>query len=410
MSASSPPEKRKVLRERDGTPARVTYLELFFDLVFVFAITQISHFLHDHQGWIGTAQGAVLFFAVWWAWMSTTWAANRADPDRISVRVLLIILMLLSMGMSIGLPGSFGPNATLFAGCYVALQIGRSFLAGLLFRRECPELGRDMVLIGVWYCLSAPLWIFGSLADPATRLLVWLSAVAIEGMAPLLRYPVPWLGRTTDTERDIEGGHLAERSALFIIIALGEGIVVIGTEVIEAGIAFGTMTAFAVSFASSVLMWWLYFDVGAVRGAEHIEQHRDPGKVALSVYTYIHMPIIAGIVVYALADSLILEEWNGTASRALVLAQSLGGVLFLAGLGVFKRYSSPKTSLFPSSHRAGLALFGALACAGWLMAIPTLLFAGAGAAIFALAASWEWVAYHGLRAHARAIGGRGKED
>ena len=397
MNSEAEPDTKTVLRDRGDGPAEVSYLELFFDLVFVFAITQLSHFLHEHQSWIGAAQGAVLFFAVWWAWMSTTWSANRADPDRVAVRFLLIFLMLLSLGMAIGLAQAFGEFPLLFAGCYVGLQISRSFVTALLLRGESPELTRDMVLIGLWYCLSAPLWIAGVFTDPQTRLLLWLAAMAIDGIAPLLRYPVPWLGRTDDTERDIEGGHLAERSALFIIIALGEGIIVIGTEVIEGGISPGTLVAFVTAFASSVLMWWLYFDQGAEIGAEHIEQHRDPGQVALDAYTYQHMPIIAGIVVYALADSLMLELWGETASRALVLAQTIGGLLFLAGVGLFKRYASRKKSLFPTSHRVGLALFAVLGLAGWLLPIPTLLFAAGGLATYTLVASWEWGAYHGRR-------------
>jgi hypothetical protein len=103
-------------------------------------------------------------------------------------------------------------------------------------------------------------------------------------------------------------------------------------------------------------------------------------------------------VVHALADSLVLEEWDSTASRALVLAQTIGGVLFLAGVGIFKRYASRKTSLFPTSHRLGLALFGIQAAAAWRLPIPTLLFAGGGVAILALVASWEWGASHVTRA------------
>ena len=398
MDAGTPEGAHPVLRERDeDSPAEVTYLELFFDLVFVFAITQLSHFLHEHQGWIGAAEGAVLFFAVWWAWMSTTWAANRADPDRINVRFLLIFLMLLSMGMSIGLAKAFDPFPLLFAGCYVGLQISRNFITALLVRDENPQLSRDMVRIGLWYCLSAPLWIYGVFTEPHTRLLIWLAATVLDGIAPVLRFPVPFLGRAEAPGRDIEGRHIAERSALFIIIALGEGVIVTGTEVIEAGVSTSTLLAFVTAFASSVLMWWLYFDKGAERGAEHIVQQEDPGHVALSAYTYMHMPIVAGIVVFALADSLALEGRGETATRALVLAQTIGGLLFLGGLGLFKRHSSRKTSLFPTSHRFGLALFAALGLTGWLLPIPALVVSAGGVAIYALTASWEWGAYHGRR-------------
>lgn len=397
MSADIEGTDQTILRERDGTPAQVTYLELFFDLVFVFAITQLSHFLHDHQGWMGAAQGAVLFFSVWWAWMSTTWTANRADPNRLKVRFLLIFLMLLSLGMAIGLAEAFGKFPVLFAGCYIALQISRSFVTALLFRSEHPKLARDMVHIGLWYCLSAPLWIYGIFTDPATRLVLWVLAIAIDGIAPILRFPVPGMGPTKVSESDVEGNHLAERSALFIIIALGEGIVVIGSQLIKVGIEIGTLIGFVAAFASSVMMWWIYFDVGAERGAAHIQQHDDPGKVALDAYTYLHMPIVAGIVVYALADSLVLEGWDANAGRALVLAQCIGGVLFLGGVGIFKRYSSRKRSLFPTSHRVGLGLFGVLAAAAWMLPMPTLLFSAAGVAILVLVASWEWGAYHGQR-------------
>ena len=143
IAAAEAKQRRSLLRNHGGGHAPVTNLELFFDLVFVFAITQLSHYMLGGLTLIGVAETFVLFAAVWWAWMWTTWATNWIDPDRAEVRLLLGVLMLLSLSMSAAIPFAFGPGAMLFAGSYVAIQVGRSIFTAWAMEREGRGQGRQ---------------------------------------------------------------------------------------------------------------------------------------------------------------------------------------------------------------------------------------------------------------------------
>jgi len=395
VAAANQRARRSFLRNHGGGHAPVSYLELFFDLVFVFAITQLSHSLHHHLTWHGLAESSVLFLAVWWGWIYTAWVSNWADPDRLPVRLLLLGVMLASLVMAVAIPTAFAGTGMLFAGSYVALQLGRSLAATLIFRQEGPARMRNMARIAAWFVASAPLWIGGALTGDANlRLLLWLAALAIEYAGPMTMFHTPGLGRSAGSDWDISGSHMAERCALFIIIALGEGIVVTGASVADAPWGAGLALALAIAFAGSALMWWLYFDLGAQRGAQLISGHEQAGRVARNAYTYLHMPIVLGVVIVAVGDALLLEHWHETASHELVLIQTGGTVLFLAGLGLFKRFANTIRN-FPLSHMVAIALFLALGLRAWLAPMGALSFTAFGVAILLGAAVWEWVSYHG---------------
>jgi low temperature requirement protein LtrA len=237
--------------------------------------------------------------------------------------------MLASLAMAVAIPDAFAGNGLLFAGSYVTLQLGRSFAATLIFRPEGAARMRNMARITAWFVASAPLWIGGALAsDPNLRLLLWLLALAIEYAGPMTMFRTPVLGRSSGSDWDISGSHMAERCALFIIIALGEGIVVTGSAVADAPWGAGLALALAIAFAGSALMWWLYFDLGAQRGAQLISGHAQAGRVARNAYTYLHMPIVLGVIIAAVGDALLLEHWHDTAGHDLVLVQTGGTVLF----------------------------------------------------------------------------------
>jgi low temperature requirement protein LtrA len=383
-----------LLRHHEGGRAQVTNLELFFDLVYVFAITQISHFLLHNLSLAGFIEATMLFLAVWWAWMFTIWAANWADPERVPIRVLLISVMLLSMVMAIALPGAFAGTGLMFAASYVTLQIGRSLAMIPVFGREQPGGMLNMTRIGVWFATAAVPWLAGALVHPGLRPYWWAAALLIEYLGPLCFFYVPGLGRSDTREWNISGSHMAERAGTFIIIALGEGIVVIGSAVADDGLGHGVVLPFLLTFLGSVTMWWLYFDRGAVRGSELIEHHNDPGRIARAAYTYIHMPIVGSIVVGAVGDALLLQHWHGSVSAALVLTQCGGNALFLAGLGTFKHFSSARR-IFPLSHSAGIVMTVALGLAAWLSAMHALAFFALSVLVLVVVAVWEWGSFHG---------------
>lgn len=399
-----PPRGSSLLRNHGGGHAPVSYLELFFDLVFVFAITQLSHTVLHHMSAAGLAEALVLFLAVWWAWMFTTWATNWTDPERVPVRIMLLVAMLASLGLAVAVPRAFADGddtgALLFAACYVMVQFGRSLFVAWAMARSDPSGwrgngARNMLRITAWFALSAPLWFAGAALDHALpRLGLWAIALVLEYGGPFLGFATPGLGRSQPSDWDISGSHLAERCALFVIIALGEGIVVTGTSFAGGDADAAHVLAFVLAFIGSALMWWIYFDLGAERGARHIAHHRDPGRVARSAYTYLHMPIVAGIVVSAVADALLLEEPAGHTEPGLVLTQCGGLLVYVLGNGLFKRFSSP-LRVFPPSHLAGCFLLAGAGLWAWLMHPLALAFVGVSVLVLAVVAVWEWGSYHG---------------
>jgi low temperature requirement protein LtrA len=395
IAAAEAKTRRSMLRGHGGGHAPVSFLELFFDLVFVFAITQLSHGLLQHLSWQGLTEAVVLFLAVWWAWIYTTWVTNWANPDRLPIRLLLLAVMLLSLVMAVAIPEAFGAQGLAFAAGYVALQAGRSATMAWLFRSEDGARVRNMSRIALWFAASAPLWLAGALAsDPGARLALWLAALAIEYAGPFALFRVPGLGHSRLSDWDISGSHMAERCALFIIIALGEGIVVTGNTFAGLPLDSARVTAFVIAFLSAALMWWLYFDIGAERGTRLISGHAQAGRVARNAYTYLHMPIVLGIVIAAVGDALLLQAADGSAGPELIAVQSGGLVLFLIGLGLFKRHANTYSN-FPTSHLVAVLLMAGLGLAAWSDPMPAARFAGLGVVILLVACLWEWVSYHG---------------
>ncbi|MEQ1499505.1 MAG: low temperature requirement protein A [Novosphingobium sp.] len=394
VAAAERQARRSLLRNHGGGHAPVSYLELFVDLVFVFAITQLSHFLKVQLNLTGLLEAVVLFLAIWWAWMYTTWATNWANPERIEIRLMLLAIMLLSLVMAVALPHAFAQHAGLFAGCYLALQIGRSAFMAVAMERESPRNGRNMQRIAIWFTASGLFWIIGVLRGDHERLGWWALAMTIEYLGPAAMFWVPRLGRSKGSDWDISGSHMAERCALFVIIALGEGIIITGAAFAQLALEATRSFAFLIAFLSSVLMWWLYFDLGAERGSQHIRNHAEPGRVARNAYTYLHMPIVLGIVIAAVGDALLLQQPDGPATVQLIAVQTGGAILFLTGLGLFKRYSNTMGN-FPMSHVIAMVLFGFLGMSASYDPMAALQFGALGAAIFLLAAIWEWVSYHG---------------
>lgn len=382
-------------RDLTAPNAHVGYMELFFDLVYVFAVTQVAHHLLGRLDWWGALETLILFIAVWWAWIFTTWATNWVDPDHAANRLMLCAVMIGSLVMSSTLPHAFEESGLAFALAYVSVQVGRSAYASWATGEWRRGGRRTLVRVGAWFALSAPLWIAGGLADAAgERMAWWGAALAFEFLGPILYFRLPGMSHFSPEEWNISGQHMAERCALFIIIALGEGVIITGATFGRLDISPATVGAFLVAFLGSFAMWWVYFDVGAKRGAEHIEHHAAPGLVGRSAFTYWHIPIVAGIVLIAVADELTLahplEPVHGD-----FLTVALGGMaLFLVGTANFKRISND-TGLFPLSHMAGIGLLLPLAAWGWWTHPTTLAFYGGVLAVFALVALWEWISFHG---------------
>ena len=226
--AQTPADTPSLLRRDGAERSRVAMVELFFDLVFVFAVTQLSHALLAHLDALNALRVGLLMVAVWWVWIYTSWVTNWLDPERVPVRVALLALMLAGLVMSASIPQAFGERGLAFALAYVFMQVGRTVFFLWAVRDEAVNMRRNFQRVAVWLSFSALFWIGGSLAPDDTRLLLWALALGIEVISPALYFWVPGLGRSTVQDWNVDGGHMAERCALFVIIALGESLLVSG--------------------------------------------------------------------------------------------------------------------------------------------------------------------------------------
>jgi low temperature requirement protein LtrA len=365
---------------------KVGMVELFFDLVFVFAVTQLSHTLLKDLSLGAALQVGMLFFTTWWVWIYTAWVTNALDPDRKPVRIALFVLMVVGLMMSISIPQAFGDKGWLFAGAVVAQQVGRSLFARWA-AGDNASLRRNFTRIAAWTATSAVFWLLGAAADPSQRAAIWAVAIAIELLGPPLYFWTPLLGRSTSADWNVEGSHMAERSALFVIIALGESLLVTGATFAELPFSVPGTAIFLLAVLGTVLMWWLYFDQGAEDGHHHLLHAKDPGRHARNTYTYLHVPLVAGIIVNAVGDELVQAHPDHADPAAMTVIVG-GPLLFLCGTMLFK-WVNRRRKWPPLSHMAGVLLLAVLA----LLAVPlhlTPVAAAAGTtATLLLVAVWE---------------------
>jgi low temperature requirement protein LtrA len=366
--------------------SRVTYAELFFDLVFVYAVTQISHTLLGRFTPLGAIQVTLLFLAVWWVWVYTTWITNWLNPELTPVRILLFLLMLGGLVLSTSIPKAFEGRGLWFATAYAAMQVGRTIFLLASIPPSRTALRWNAIRILVWLSASAVFWILGGFAHGLPRLLLWSAALVIEYVSPAVRFWIPRYGASTVEDWSVEGGHMAERCAGFIIIALGEAIVVNAATFADLTWTTKTVGAFASAFVGSIAMWWIYFHKGADAGSELISKSSESGRMARLAYTYLHLPIVAGIILSAVADELVLKHPSGTSDLKTVLTAIGGSLLFLIGTILFK-YSI--RGFLQLSHGVGIIAFAILA---WFAhKLSPLMLSALTTAIMIVVAVWESV-------------------
>ncbi len=376
------------MRERAGSE-RVTNVELFFDLVYVFAVTQLSHYLLAHPTPGGALQAALLLAMVWLLWVYTTWVTNWLDPERIAVRLMLLALMLASLVLSAALPDAFGARGLAVGLTYAVMQIGRSAFTVIALRGR--PLQRNFQRILSWCLVSGALAVLGGALAGHARAACWLAAVAVDLIGGAVGFYTPGLGRSTTRDWTIEGGHFAERCQAFILIALGESIVVIGATLSGlAHVSLAAVGAFATAFVGSAGLWWLYFDRSAEAGARVIASSADPGRLGRSAYHFVHPVMVAGIIVTAAADELVVAHPDAAAAARTSWMILGGTALFIAGHAAFKaiiwrHLSWPRMAALPVLALLGLlaphvsALVLAVCGAAVVVALVLADFAGPGA-------------------------------
>ncbi|PWU57270.1 low temperature requirement protein A [Micromonospora sp. S4605] len=357
-----------------GDP-RATYLELFFDLAFVFALAQLSYALLTDLSVSGAVDALVLLLAVWWVWFTTAWITELFDPQRPEIQALTIAIMIGVLVMAVALPDAFGEQGLVFAGAYVAIHLGRELFLVVVLRGH--ELRRTTLRGLFWFGVSALPWLAGALAPGTARGILWTLAVGLDYAAYAFRHPTPGIGRTPIAQLPSVAEHLAERYRQFFIIALGEFILVTGLTLRGTGFTtYGTI-AFLVSITTTVLLWRIYiYRAGELLSAA-IDAAPDRARLARSV-SYTHLAMVAGTVFTAVGAELVIAHPLGHSEPAWVAVLLGGPALFLAGRAAFEY------TVFARLSRGRLiGLLAAVALIPAMRHVPPLLSALTATAVLA---------------------------
>ncbi|RZU75390.1 low temperature requirement protein LtrA [Micromonospora kangleipakensis] len=330
------------LLRRPGEPLRASFLELFFDLAFVLAIGQVSEVLLADLSVAGAARAALLLLPLWWVWVVTAWFSDWFARASGWVQALLVGTTLGVVLMSVAVPEATGGRAVLFAGAYVAIQVGRGVVTALALRGH--PLRRRTLRVLVWFGTTGILWLVGA-AWPAVRVPAWLLALAVDYGGPRLGWPTPGLGRAAPGDMRLRGGHLMERYQQIVIIALGELLITTGLVYSDTDMAAAQSAAFLLFFAAAVLIGLLYVTpAGRYLGAALDE--RDPSRFGVAAND-LHLVMIAGVVATSVAANLVIEHPTDRGSGMAVALTVAGPALFLTGrvalsAGIYRRLSWPR--------------------------------------------------------------------
>jgi low temperature requirement protein LtrA len=307
---------------------RVTPLELFFDLVFVLAITQCTALMSQHPTWSGLAQGVLVLAVLWWSWTGYTWLTSVVDPEEGAVRIAMFAAMAAFLVVSIAVPKAFGDLALEFAIAYGAVRAAHIALF-VLASRDDPGLRHSVGALAVSTAIGVGLLVGASFLDGLAQGGLWVLAVALDMGGPFFFGAEGW---------KLVPGHYAERHGLIIIIALGESIVAIGAGA-EAGLTVGIAAAAILGVALVAELWWIYFDVVALVSARRLSraaEGRERNELARDSYSYLHFPMVAGIVLVALGLKKTLAHVDDPLATVPTFALLGGLALYLLGLVGFR--------------------------------------------------------------------------
>jgi low temperature requirement protein LtrA len=265
------------------------------------------------------------------------------------------MLMAAGLVLSAAIPEAFEERAFAFAGAYVVIQNLRTIFTVFALRGGHRNEYVNFIRIEIWIAFASIFWIAGALAEDEGRWALWLTALAIDVFGPWVRFWAPGLGSSSVSDWSVDPSHIAERCGLFVIIALGESVIMTGATFAELQWDPYNAAGFAAAFIATVAMWWVYFATTAEEASELFERRTDPGGLARAAYTYAHIPIIAGIILTAVGDELVLAHPVGHMETNVAMVLVGGPALFLIGSGLFRWMTCGDA---PVSHAVGFVLIG----------------------------------------------------
>jgi low temperature requirement protein LtrA len=355
MPEAGRPRFSPTLREGE----RVTPLELFFDLVFVLALTQCTALMSHHPSWTGLVQGLLVLSMLWWSWTAYAWLTSVLDPEEGAVRLLMFAVMAALLIVSLCVPEAFGELALVFALAYGAVRIGHIGLF-MLASPDDDALRHSVLGLAVSTTIAVSLLTVASFFDGVTQGAIWVLALALDMGGPFLVGTEGW---------KLVPGHFAERHGLVVIIALGESVVAIGVGAAGA-LDLGIGTAAVLGVALTAAMWWAYFDVVATVAERKLREATGPARAAIArdSYSYLHLPMVAGIVLFAFAMKATLADVGGELDTIPAFGLCWGPALYLLA------YVATRVRISRTPGRGRLV--AAIACAAlWPVAtvVPALV-------------------------------------
>jgi low temperature requirement protein LtrA len=360
---------------------RVTPLELFFDLVFVYAITQVTRLMSEDLTWRGVGHGLLVLAALWWAWTGYAWLTNTLEPEEGMVRAGMLGGMAAMLVAALAVPGAFGADAVLFGVAYVLLRLVNLALYSIPGKRD-QDFRRTVVRFAPTAAIGPLLILVAAFADPGVRVALWVIAIAALYSGPLIDRGRGWR---------ISPAHFSERYGLVVIIALGESIVAFGVAAAGEAPTAEIIAAAVLGLAVIGALWWAYFDVFALLAARQLFETSGVtrARLARDYYSYLHMPMIAGIVLFALGLETITHD--GREPLAVIPAVALGGGLSLYYFThVVMRVRLVHFVRRTTSERPGWIGPGRLAAAIGTLALIPVMVVVPGLAALALVAAVCW--------------------
>jgi low temperature requirement protein LtrA len=376
--------------ERELEPTaehEVTPLELFFDLTFVFAMTQVTILLADDPTWGGVLRGMLVLAALWWAWSAYAWLTSTMDVDEGGVRLAMLASMGTMLIVALAVPGAFGDDAVLFGAAYLVVRVLHLVLYSIVGRDD-PDLRGALLRVAPSGLLGASLLVVAGFLEGDARIAIWVVALAIDLMGPALVSLQGWR---------IAPEHFAERFGLIILIALGESLIAIG---VGAGfeLTVGVIVAAALGIVVVSALWWLYFDVAAILARRKLMQATgvDQARLALHSYTYLHLPMVAGIVLFALGLKTTLDDVGETLDTVPAVALCGGAALYLLGHIAFLFRATEY--LFRRRTAGAIVLLALIPVA---LATPALAALALVAAVCSMIVAYEAIRYRETRVGVR---------
>ncbi|MEU7841431.1 low temperature requirement protein A [Micromonospora sp. NPDC049114] len=346
----------RLLRDPVASP-RAAFLELFYDLVFVFALTRVAQRLitelnasePERDVRAGAAEALFFFLLLWLIWMLAAWVTSLYDPALAFVQALVIVVMFGALVLAIGMPYAFGGRAVVFAVTYVTIQLGRPLALTLALRHHPRRLVTTRITI--WTAVAAVPWLIGAAVSEHSRPAVWAGALAIEYVGFATGWPIPRLGASRVNQWVINGVHLVERYQQVFLIALGEAILVIGLASSADRLTPAKVAAFVIAFAVTVLFWRIYFHRAGHLLPTAIRDSTSPARLGERA-TYIHLVTVASVLVTAVGFELVIAHPTDEGGLPPAVIMLGGPALFLLAQGWAEYEVRGRRSV----HRLGGAL------------------------------------------------------